>query len=532
MARTPLFSMLQDAARAAAESATRDAPVEQVLEERAARAARSWSRREVLKAAAAAGAALALPAALPRPARAQAAPRVAIVGAGLAGLTAALRLRQQGVAATVYEGNTRLGGRVWTRRGAYADGQLTERGGELIDQAHTPTRQLVQELGLATDNLLAAEVNGTEPTYRFFGQPYTYAAATRDLKAIWQKMHSDLSAASYPTTWDSFTPRGLQLDHMSIVDWIQETVPGGMTAPLGQLLAVAYTIEYGAEASVQSALNLLYLIGFSGPGQLRIFGPSNEKYHVTGGNDQIVARLVERLPGQLVTGHRLAAVARNPDGRFTLSFERAGGTTSVVADHVVLAIPFAVMRASVDTRRAGFSPLKQIAIAEQGMGANSKLQLQFTSRHWTSLGSNGDTFADTGYQNTWEVTRGQPGASGILVNYTGGDYARTFSTGTPARLASRFLGQIEPVLPGLTARWNGRVTNDTWHDNPWTRGSYSYWAVGQYTRFAGIEGVREGNCHFCGEHTSIDSQGYLNGAVETGERAAAEVLADLRAAVK
>jgi monoamine oxidase len=60
------------------------------------------------------------------------------------------------------------------------------------------------------------------------------------------------------------------------------------------------------------------------------------------------------------------------------------------------------------------------------------------------------------------------------------------------------------------------------------QGSYSYWKVGQYTRFAGIERKQEGNCHFAGEHTSIDSQGYLNGAVETGERAASEILTDLK----
>ena len=62
----------------------------------------------------------------------------------------------------------------------------------------------------------------------------------------------------------------------------------------------------------------------------------------------------------------------------------------------------------------------------------------------------------------------------------------------------------------------------------WTRGAYSYWQVGQYTRFAGSEYQRSNNCHFCGEHTSIDSEGYLNGAVETGQRAAADVLADLK----
>ena len=74
---------------------------------------------------------------------------------------------------------------------------------------------------------------------------------------------------------------------MSITDWIDAYVPGGMSSKLGQLLDVAYNIEYGAESAEQSSLNMLYLLGYSGPGQLRIFGKSNEKFHVRGGNDQV-----------------------------------------------------------------------------------------------------------------------------------------------------------------------------------------------------------------------------------------------------
>jgi monoamine oxidase len=84
------------------------------------------------------------------------------------------------------------------------------------------------------------------------------------------------------------------------------------------------------------------------------------------------------------------------------------------------------------------------------------------------------------------------------------------------------------VLPGATAAWNGTATLDFWTAYPWTKGSYSYWKVGQYTRFSGAESARSGNCHFAGEHTSQDFQGYLNGAVESGARAAAEILADLK----
>ena len=76
----------------------------------------------------------------------------------------------------------------------------------------------------------------------------------------------------------------------------------------------------------------------------------------------------------------------------------------------------------------------------------------------------------------------------------------------------------------MPSKWNGRVTRDYWTGYQWTQGSYSYWKVGQYTRFSGAEGERSGNCYFCGEHTSVDSQGYLNGAVDTGQTAAKQVI--------
>jgi monoamine oxidase len=509
MARTPLARMLQEAAA-----------------EAAAEAGGRTTRRDLLRRGAVAGIGLSALGALAPRARGAAAPRIVIVGAGLAGLSCAYRLRQAGYVAKVYEASDRVGGRCWTGRGAFADGQLYEHGGELIDQGHNQIRNLAHELGLQLDNLLSAEKNGTELLGYFDGRPYTVAEMTDDLRPVWQKIHADVSAASYPTLFDSFTERGAVLDAMSIVDWIEESVPRGMRSRLGQLLDVAYTIEYGADSAQQSSLNLLYLLGYQGPGQLRIFGKSNEKYHVRGGNDQIAFRLRDRLPGQITLGAELVKIEAVGE-TYRLTF-RGSTATTVTADKLVLALPFSILRRSVDLSRAEFSERKRQAIAEQGMGTNSKLHVQFKRRLWNDLGCNGETFADTGYQNTWEVSRAQPGTAGLLVDYTGGTIGDSFGSGSAATCAKQFLAQIEPVLPGLSKEWNGRATLDYWAGYPWTRGSYSYWKVGQYIAFAGIEGRHEGNAHFCGEHTSIDFQGYLNGAVETGERAADEVVADLR----
>ena len=507
--RTPLAQVIQNA-----------------LADAAAAEEHRTTRRTLLRRTGAAALGVAALGRLSPAARAAASPRIVVVGAGLAGLTCAYRLKQAGYTADLYDASDRVGGRCWTLRGAFADGQIAEHGGELIDQGHTAIRNLAQDLGLRLDNLLRAEANGTELVAWFDGAPYTFEEITDDLKQAWKKIHEDVSAASYPTLFDSYTERGYELDHLSIVDWIEESIPGGTTSRLGRLLDVAYNIEYGAEAAAQSSLNLLYLLGYVGQGQLRIFGKSNEKYHVRGGNDQIAAGLGAGLAGQIMTGAELVAVRRTASGAYTLTFDEGPGRTTVTADRLVLALPFSILRDSVDLSQAGFSRRKLLAIRELGMGTNSKLHVQFRTRHWEALGSNGETYADTGYQNTWEVTRAQQGRSGILVDYTGGDIGASFGSGTPQTRATQFLAQIEPVLPGISQQWNGRATVDFWPGYPWTRGSYSYWKVGQYTTFAGIEGRQEGNTHFCGEHTSIDFQGYLNGAVETGERAAAEVIAD------
>jgi monoamine oxidase len=320
---------------------------------------------------------------------------------------------------------------------------------------------------------------------------------------------------------------------MSIIDWLDETIPnGGSKSDLGGVLDLAYNIEYGAECSEQSSLNLLYLLGYRGFGQFRIFGASNEKYHVRGGNQQITDRLGDALSGQISLGTALTSIRQNAGGSFTLTFSKDTGNLTVTADHVVLALPFSLLR-SVNYTRAGFEPLKVTAIKELPMGTNSKLHVEFKDRFWYGVGSNGNTIGDTGYQNTWEVSRAQSGPKGLLVDYTGGKVGASFGGGTPESRALQFMSQLQPVfpdVPNLASHWTGRATVDFWTAYPWTKGSYSYWKVGQYTKFSGMEKERQGNCHFAGEHTSQDFQGYLNGAVETGERAAGEVLGDLKRA--
>jgi monoamine oxidase len=511
------------------------------------------SRRAFLGSSAVAGTALALggPAIIARGAT----PRIAIVGGGIAGLSCALALADKGVDATIYESSTRVGGRMQTdsaatRGGAsyWADGQSSEWGGELIDTGHKAVQALAQRFKLPLDDLLGAEPNGSEDTYYFFGSYYTKTQADIDFRPVHQALQADVWAASYPTTFEINTPGGIELDNTSIHDWIESRVPGGHASPLGRLLDVAYDIEFGAPTTDQSSLNLVYLLGYNAsPGNFALFGGSDERYRIRGGNQQLpekmAAYLDKRRAGSIQRGMRMTSIARTRSAStYTLTFDTASGAQTVVADQVVLALPFAVLR-DLDYRRAGFDDLKGVAIEGQGTGHNGKLQLQFNRRLWNEAGpwpaiSNGAAYADTGFQNTWDVSRAQAGTSGILVDYTGGRVTDSIAA-TQARsdassntqvvtAARKFLAQIEPVYPGLSKLWNTRATLSLPHLDPNFNCSYSYWRVGQCSTIAGYEGRRQGNVHFAGEHTSVDFQGWIEGGATSGQRAASEVLADLK----
>lgn len=533
MARTPLLRAIQ---KLAFEHYVAErlgvAPAQFRLERRSAP-----NRRDVLRGAAALAVSAAVPGLPFAPARAATAPRIAIVGAGISGLNAALTLQDKGISATVYEAANRVGGRMHSDRSGYwLNGQASESCGELIDSGHTTILGLADRFGLAVDDLLGAEPPGSTPTYWFLNGRYSKAQADIDFEPVRKAAKDDLTAAGYPTLWNKYKPAGYALDHMSIYDWIQTRVPGGHLSRFGRLLDAAYNIEYGAETADQSSLNLLYLLAYQpSPQGFAEFGVSDEKYHIRGGNQQLPEAIASVLP-DIRLGWRLTALAKNADGTLALRFSTGGSVVDVHADQVILTLPFTVLR-TLDCSRAGFDSLKKKAINELGGGRNGKLQLQFDSRYWNGQGpwgvSNGSTYADLGYQSTWDVTRAQGGATGILVNYTGGDVAGALSPKTPysnaagnpevASYAKQFLRQIETVFPGLTRQWNGRASlSAPWLD-PNLNCSYSYWRVGQYTAFSGYEGVPQGAIHFAGEHCSQDFQGYMEGGASEGARAALEV---------
>ena len=542
-AHTPLLrglrSLLCDHHRARAHGV----PVEALAERRAAASehAARLPRRAILAGIGAGTIALRLP----RIARAHEAPRVAIVGAGIAGLTAALELADHGVRATVYEASDRVGGRMFSCSGYFDEGQVSEWCAELLDSDNVALFDLAARFGLDVDDLLAGQAPGAEDTFFLEAGYYDKAQADADFAAVVPALEADFAAAGPVTRHDTGSPAARALDAMSVHAWIASRVPGGHRAPLGQLLDLAYVIEHGAETADQSALDLIGYLGRrpephpmeAESASLMMFGASDERYHVRGGNEQIPAAIARALGDAVVCGHRLIRVESTPAGRSVLTFARGPGVVEVVADLVVLALPFAVLR-EIDHERAGFDARKVLAIEALGRARSGKTQVQLSDRIWAQRGpwpgvSSGTSYSDTGYQCSWEVSRAQPGTSGVLVFYSGGPVASAltsrsaFATGASAEVradARLALDRAEPVFPGLSARWNGKATESLPHLSDLRRASYSYRRVGQWTAFGGHEGARQGNVLFAGEHTSLTHPAHMEGAAREGQRAAREIL--------
>ncbi|HEY2542526.1 MAG TPA: NAD(P)/FAD-dependent oxidoreductase [Gaiellaceae bacterium] len=542
MPRTPLLRALRRLADDHREAGRLGIPVAELQARRAEGAA--YDRGEFLKKAGIAGAGMVAGSAYladhARAARGGTTARIAIVGGGIAGLSAALTLQDQGIYADVYESSGRVGGRMhsdWTEFGTgfWDNGQQAELCGELIDSGHKTIQALANRFKLPMVDLIKAQPNGTEDTNWIFGADYTPAQAAADFKPVSTVLAQQLRAAGYPTLYNSSTPTGQMLDQTSVHDWIANYVPGGLGSQFGALLNAAYNEEYGAETTDQSSLNLVYLLGYQAGG-FNVLGQSDERFHIAGGNSNLPIAIANALPsGSVHLGYRMSSIAKNSDGSIKVTF--ANGT-SITADHVMLCMSFSVLR-TLDYSKAGFDGLKNTAITQLGSGNNAKLNVQFKSRPWNADGSTGSLYTDQPFQSGWDVTRGQAGATGILVEYPGANVARSLAQSSPytttannsavKKAAQGFLAQLEPIYPGITAQWNGKAMLSTPFTDPNLLCSYSYWRVGQYTAFSGYEKMRQGNIHFAGEHCSQDFQGFMEGGAAEGIRAAKEILGDLKA---
>lgn len=525
MGRTPLFRLLQRAAIMARASLHVRMPLDEF--EDVVRAQRIDRRRRRLLQGAGASALLAGCQSVPAPMRAGEDGHVAIVGAGIAGLTAAWRLRQQGVRVRVYEAQNRIGGRMLSLRNPAsfpggADGQVIELGGELIDTGHARIRALAGELGLTLDDLLDGDTD--HETFYFEGRAIGEAEIVRAFVPVAAAIERDIKAAGdgdYDYT--DTNPAFRALDAISIAQWFDRNDVRGW---LRKLLDVAYTTEMGLEIDQQSALNFLSFIGTEDKDAFRIFGSSDERFHVRGGNDLIPQALAAKLADAIEPGHVLEAVRGDADG-YVLSFRKGEATREVRAAQVVLALPFTLLRkVRVDVE---LPPRKRQAIQQIAYGTNAKLMIGFERRTWREHGANGASMSDLGYQTTWDTSRKQAGNAGALTNFTGGRHGVELGQGTAKQQAEAAVRDLERVFPGIAAaRGNASEARMHWPSNPWVLGSYACFRPGDWSSIGGVMGESVGGLHFAGEHCSIEAQGFMEGGCESGELAAQAILLQRR----
>ncbi len=439
---------------------------------------------------------------------------VGIVGAGIAGLLCGYRLKQAGVRVSLYDAATRAGGRMLSARGKLAEGQLAELGGELIDTGHYTLRRLAKELGLALDEVKDYPADTRADTYFFGGKNVLPSVLAESFRPLAAQMQKDVKAAA--KNKDAFA----HLDAMSIAEYLS-SVPD-VDPVLAQVIKVAYIGEFGRELEEQSAFNLLSMIDAGTPDPFRIFGDSDERYHTHLGNDAFPNKLAGKLQAELELDRRLVRVKKLATGKLQLTLDRSGSSIEATFDKVVLALPFTMLR-SVELD-AELPSDKQTMIQTLGYGTNAKVIGQFSSRIWLEQDhASGSAFTEGSPQCLWDTSRKQAGKSGVLTVFLGGQAGLASGAGSAEDRMRAFLPDIDAVFPGAQAAYkDGSALRMHWPSAPFCLGSYACYLPGQ-AGWSGSEGAKVGNLHFCGEHTSASFQGYMEGAAESGERAADEI---------
>jgi monoamine oxidase len=238
----------------------------------------------------------------------------------------------------------------------------------------------------------------------------------------------------------------------------------------------------------------------------------------------VPARLAERLEKPVEFGTKLESIANDGNG-FRLAVQQDGASSEVKADVVVLAIPYTILR-QLDLRLK-LPDAKRKAIRELGYGTNAKLITGFSRRVWEESHSTGYTFTDLEFQCCWETSRGQPGSHAILTNFAGGNLGLHLNEGDVQERAMTFASQVGKIYPGAAEAFTKKAVRQHWPSAPFAQGSYTCYKPGQYSTLSEAVATPVGNLFFAGEHTSGEFNGYMEGAAESGERAAAEVLAKI-----
>jgi len=436
---------------------------------------------------------------------------VVVAGAGLAGLSAARDLVAKGAAVTIVEARDRVGGRVLTIRDGFAEGQHGEAGGDMIDHSQTEIRTLAGELGLKLVRILRGGF-GYARRDRTGRTRLVNSNAARG----WERLADSLDDLTRryrlaEQRWDS--PIASDFARMSVAQWLDEVQADA------DLRATAVGLR-GFFLADPDELSLIAFVDQFADNDER---PIEAMYRIDGGNDRIATALASALGDRIRLNTELAAVSHR--GREVRATVRHGRDVSqLICDYLVLTLPAPVLR------RVPITPAlpaqQHEAIGRLRYGRATKTLLQFSRRFWRSVGRPRAFGSDQPFGAVWEANEEQRGAHGILALLAGG----SASDATQAIVAREGTAGLVKTLDWLGSADATLVQarQVVWDTDPWARGGYAFFDPAFEPSLRLWLARPCGRLFFAGEHTSFKWQGYMNGAVESGRRAAAEVEATHR----
>ena len=443
--------------------------------------------------------------------------KVIIIGAGLAGLSAAYELTQLGHDVTVLEARTRPGGRVHTLREPFADGLYADAGATRIPNHHHFTLKYAELFGLPLD-LFEPDLPSL---YYVRGKkiqvtpgatvdwPYDLTAEERALgvngmrqKYIWS-MLSEVGDVTNPSWPSAETLK--KYDQLNRSDFWRSR---GASTDAVALLSVG-----GIDDRIET-WSTLFMLRYQALNQ-----KFSRYYKIRGGTDLLPRAFAVRLSDKIHYAAPVVRIEQSSQGVKAI-FQRAGAYHTLTGDCLICAVPFAVQKNIEVT--PPFSVEKQKAIEQLSYMSVSKIFLQSRKRFWASDGLSGFATTDLPISEVWDITYKQPGTRGILQALPISLHSRRV-TGMPEKERINFaLEQVEMIFPGMREHFDGGVTK-CWEEDEWARGAWCYYKPGQFSWLVPHVARAEGRIHFAGEHTSIWLGGWMQGALESGNRVAREV---------